>query len=633
VFVNDVALDDASAWVKLGDSHLRSGRLHEGMASLVRALSARPDLAEAWQSVGVLLQGQGETQGAIECLDLALRIAPRLPGLESRLRATRTASRRRSKPTSLSGPRLPKATLARLLAALGTTLTYSGPFEPAIALFRRSLAIDPTLGPAHANLGAALIQCARLDEGIASLRMALELHPDDPASHLNLGSALIRSACHAEALDEFRRAIALKPGDPSFHSHLVGNLHYAPGGNAASLLDEARAWDRCHGLPLAATIAPHANDPSPDRRLRIGYVSPDFREHAQRFFTIPLLSHHDHERFEIFCYANVPAPDETTQRIRAYADDWRDIAAMDDEQAASCIRRDGIDILVDLAMHTDRNRLPLFARKPAPVQACWLAYPGATGLSAIDYRLTDRFFDPHERGAEPAGAERAVRLPDCLWCYDPLTCEPEVGPLPAKRVGHVRFGCLNSFTKINEPLLELWARVLRETEGSRLLLFAPQGEARQRTASSFIRHGIDAGRIEFLGHHGHSEYLALYRDIDIALDPVPFNGGTTSLEALWMGVPVVTLVGATVVGRGGYSLAMNLGLPELVANGDDEYVTIASGLARELDRLGELRAGLRARLERSPLMDAPRFARGVEAAFREMWRTWCVANAPPGSAT
>jgi protein O-GlcNAc transferase len=617
-FVVANAPTDAAGWVKLGETYLRSGRLHDGLVAFVRALSLRPDLGEAWRSVGLLLREQGEATGAAECFELALLADPQ----GSREHAHRAEPRRAGR-RGPARPRLPTATTARLLAALGTTLVRTGPFEPAIALFRRSLELEPELAPAHANLGAALLQCARLDDAITSLRKALAIRPEDAASYLNLGSALIRAARHAEALDAFRQAIALKPGDPSFHSHLVGNLHYAPGVDAGGLLEEARAWDRCHGLPLAATITPHTNDRSPDRRLRVGYVSPDFREHAQRFFTLPLLAHHDREQFEIFGYSNVPEPDDVTLRIRSHVHHWRDLSAMDDAEAAECIREEGIDILVDLAMHTDRNRLPLFARKPAPVQVCWLAYPGVTGLSAMDYRLTDRFFDPP--GADGAsGPEQPVRLPDSFWCFDPLTREPEVAPLHAKKMGHVRFGCLNGFCKINEPLLELWARVLRATESSRLVVVAPPGESRERTQKSFARHGIDASRIELLGSRPRPEYLALYHDIDVALDPVPFSGGTTSLEALWMGVPVVTLVGATVAGRGGYSLAMNLGLPELVARSDDEYVAIAAGLARDLDRLAELRAGLRGRLESSPLMDVPRFARGIEAAFRDMWRRWCA---------
>jgi predicted O-linked N-acetylglucosamine transferase (SPINDLY family) len=611
---------DAAALLGEAGAHLSAGRLQEAVPALLRCLSVQPHSAEAWVSASTLLHGYNEAAGAAVCFEVARSISPGAHGVAGGAPSSARALSRRA--TSAKA-HLPKAHLARLLAALGTTLTSTGPFEPAVALLRRALKLAPDLAPAHANLGAALVQWGRLDEGIASLRRALELQPEDAASHLNLGSALMKSALHTEALAELRRAVALRPADANFHSHLVGNLHYVPGVDAQALLEEARAWDCRHGLPLKVAIAAHPNDRGHDRRLRVGYVSPDFREHAQRFFTLPVLAQHDHESFEIFCYSNAP-PDHVTARIRGHADHWRDVATVDDGAAAARIRQDGIDILVDLAMHTEKNRLTLFAAKPAPVQVCWLAYPGTTGLSAIDYRLTDRFFDPPELGA-PLSAERTVWLPSSYWCYDPLARGPEVGPLPASTAGRMRFGCLNNFCKVNEPLLALWARVLRQVGDSTLLLLAPPGEARGRVRKTFAANGVDPGRLEFTEWRSHAEYLALYRDIDVALDPTPFCGGTTSLEALWMGVPVVTLVGSTVVGRGGLSLAQNVELPELVARSADEYVAIASGLARDLDRLATLRAGLRARLEASPLMDARGFTRALEAAFRGMWRSWCEA--------
>jgi predicted O-linked N-acetylglucosamine transferase (SPINDLY family) len=316
-------------------------------------------------------------------------------------------------------------------------------------------------------------------------------------------------------------------------------------------------------------------------------------------------------------------PDAVTERIRTMADQWRSIVEMDDDDAAACIRRDRIDVLVDLTMHMDRNRLPIFAAKPAPVQVTWLAYPGTTGLTAMDYRITDGFLDPSEVDPSDAYAEESIRLPDAFWCYDPLTREPTVTPLPARTSGFVRFGCLNNFCKVNDGVLELWARILEENPDSRLVLLAPLGEARRRALERFARRGVSRDRIEFATARPFEEYLRLYQRIDICLDPVPYNGHTTSLDAFWMGVPVVTLVGDTVVGRAGLCQAMNLGLPELVARTADEYVATASALARDLDRLGELRSTLRSRMENSPLMDAPRFAHNLEQAYRDMWRRWC----------
>jgi predicted O-linked N-acetylglucosamine transferase (SPINDLY family) len=412
-------------------------------------------------------------------------------------------------------------------------------------------------------------------------------------------------------------------------SSYLFQLHFSPRYDARAILEEARAWDSRHGKPLAAGHRPHENDRSPTRRLRIGYVSPDFRNHCQALFVSPLLANHDHERFEIFCYSDVRSPDEWTPALLRHADQWRSIVGMDDAAAAARIREDRIDVLVDLTMHMADSRLRVFARKPAPVQISWLAYPGTTGLSAIDYRITDPFLDP-EGSDTTVYAEKSLRLPDTFWCYAPFGPAEAGGPLLESTLradGPIRFGCLNNFCKVNDGVIALWARVLDRVEGSTLLLFVPPGEARLRTLAAFEKHGTGPGRVAFVGKQGRAEYLATYRAIDVCLDTFPYGGHTTSLDALWMGAPVVTLVGSTVAGRAGLCQAMNLGLPELVARTEDEYVTIAANLARDVDRLAGLRATLRTRMERSPLMDGPRFARGLEAAYRTAWEErWARAG-------
>jgi predicted O-linked N-acetylglucosamine transferase (SPINDLY family) len=340
-----------------------------------------------------------------------------------------------------------------------------------------------------------------------------------------------------------------------------------------------------------------------------------------------LLAAHDHERFEIFCYSNVANPDATTDELRGHADAWRSITGVSDEDAARQIAADRIDVLVDLTMHMEGGRLPLFASKPAPVQICWLAYPGTTGLHAIDYRVTDPHLDP-PGSDQSVYVERPLLLPDTFWCYA-SRCSANVGPLPADRTGVVTFGCLNNFAKVNGDVLDLWARVLGEVEGSRLVLLAPEGTARDRVRGRLEGAGVDAARIEFVGRRPQLDYMESYQGIDVALDTFPYGGHTTSLDALWMGVPVVTLVGDTVVGRAGVCYATNLGLPELLAHTADDFVRIARELATDRDRLRALRASLRARIEASPLMDAPRFARNLEAAYRGAWREWCAGARKP----
>ena len=370
-------------------------------------------------------------------------------------------------------------------------------------------------------------------------------------------------------------------------------------------------------------IQPHPNDRSPDRRLRVGYVSPNFGNHPVGRFLLPLLESHDRTSFETFCYASVDIPDAMTDRCRTHADVWRDVHQLSDEQLANTIRQDQIDILVDLTMHMGNNRLLVFARKPAPVQVTYLAYCGTTGLSTMDYRLTDPYLDPPGE-VEGFYSEQSVRLPETYWCYRPAIETPPVHALPALTVGRVSFGSLNNFCKVTPPVLATWSRLLQAVPGARLLLHARTGSHRDRVRRFLTEQGVLAERVVFIDFQPMTEYFDVYEQVDVALDPFPYGGGTTTCDALWMGVPVVSLAGPRAVGRGGLSILSNLGLSDWVAHDAEQYVQIAVGLVSDLLRLSNIRATLRQRMQSSVLMDAPRFARNIEAAYREMWRRWCV---------
>jgi predicted O-linked N-acetylglucosamine transferase (SPINDLY family) len=365
-----------------------------------------------------------------------------------------------------------------------------------------------------------------------------------------------------------------------------------------------------------------AGEAESSRRLRVGYVSPDFRIHCQSLFTIPLLSRHDHAAFEVFCYSSVKRPDGHTRRIADYADAWRDVRALGDDALCRLIREDRIDILVDLTMHMAGGRPLLFARKPAPVQIAWLAYPGTTGISAMDYRLSDPRLDPD--GFDAHYSERTLRLPDSFWCYDPLTEPLDVGPLPALERGHLTLGCLNNPCKLTDHTLRLWSAVMQALPAARLLLMAPPGRHRDRLSQRLSEHGIAAARVDFRAFQPRADYLRTYRDIDLGLDTFPYNGHTTSLDSLWMGVPVVSRVGRTCVGRGGLSQLFQLDLLELAAESDAAFVRTAVSLGNDPVRLAALRSGLRERMQRSALMDASRFARNIEQAYRDTWRDYCA---------
>jgi predicted O-linked N-acetylglucosamine transferase (SPINDLY family) len=333
---------------------------------------------------------------------------------------------------------------------------------------------------------------------------------------------------------------------------------------------------------------------------------------------LPLLRHHDHSQFEIYCYSNTLRPDAVTDLFRKSADVWRDTTKLSETELAAQVSQDRIDILMDLAMHTEGARLGMFAAKPAPVQAAWIAYPGSTGLTRMDYRFTDPILDPPGE-TDHFYTEQSLRL-ETFWCFEPPADSPAIRPLPADKNGYVIFGCLNSFAKINDEVLALWREILAQVPDSRLVLLRPRGKFTDRVCEKL---GVSPKRLIGVPRESRLDYFKNYHRFDLGLDPFPYTGHTTTLDSLWMGVPVITLPGRTIVSRGSQSILSNLGLTELVAKDKADYVALAVALARDLARLRELRAGLRGRLEHSILMDASRFARQAESAYRTIWRKWC----------
>jgi predicted O-linked N-acetylglucosamine transferase (SPINDLY family) len=620
--------DFAAGHSNLGNALRQMGRLEEAAVSLREALRLRPDFAEAHNNLGTTLQELGRLGEAEASLQQALRLRPDFIDASYNLGMVLAKQGRLDDALEQCHQTLrQKPDHAEAHLNLGNVLREQGRLDLALAACLEALRIKPDYAEAHNNLGIVLQAQGKLAEAIASYERALECRPAFAEAQQNLGNCLKEVGRLDDALVAFRAARSLQPGAARIHSGLVLALNYHPGYDARAIYEECVRWNQEHAEPLAKLIRPHFNDPDPARRLRIGYVSPDFREHSCSAFTIPLLSKHDHTFFEIFCYADVSRPDAITDRLRGHADVWRSTWALSDDELADLVRGDGIDILVDLAMHTGNNRLLVFARKPAPVQVTWLAYPGTTGLDAIDYRLTDPYLDPPGL-FDAFYAEKSIRLPDTFWCYDTLTEQPTVNSLPALESGIVTFSCLNNFCKVNEGCLALWADVLREVPWSRLLLFAPRGQAREQALVRLGQQGITEKRIEFVDRLGRQQYLRLYRRIDIALDPFPCNGGTTTFDACSMGIPTITLVGKTVVGRAGWSVLCNLGLEELAAQRPEEYMSLAVRWANDLANLRELRGTLRQRMQQSPLMDSQRFARHVEKAYRQMWHCWCSEHGP-----
>ena len=466
----------------------------------------------------------------------------------------------------------------------------------------------------------ALERGRKLTEAIALYRALLASGAEHAIVHNNLANCLSRLGRATEAIPHYLRVAALEPEAVHARVSALGALNFDPDATPEEVLEAHRAWGR-EITACAPRRAQRPRDRDPRRRLRVGYVSPDLKHHPVSYLFAPALAHHDHRRFEIFCYDNLVAPDAVTVRLEACSDAWREVAGLSDEAFCDQVELDAIDILVDLAGHTTHTRLAAFALKPAPVQVSWLGYFNTTGLPAMDYFITDAHSSPP--GQERWFVERLVRLPHTRFPYEPPAYSPAVAPLPALREGRVTFGCFNNLSKTNDRVLALWARVLDAVPGSRLEIIAVGlhdagnvGHVRAR----FAAHGIAGERLELRAFLPHAELLAAYGGIDVALDPFPFAGGMTSLEALWMGVPVITLDSPVLAGRQTLCFLRNLDLDALIAEDEDRYVGIARELSRDLDALAALRASLRPRMQASPLLDAARFTRELEDAYEAMWR-------------
>jgi predicted O-linked N-acetylglucosamine transferase (SPINDLY family) len=607
----------------LGNALKRQGQLPEAVACYRHAIRSNPNYANAHYNLGNALMDQGQTVEAVACLRQALRLDPNHEGACLNLGNALKEQRHFVEAMECFRTALRiNPNQAEALNNLGVTLQEQGRLPEALECFRQAFKIKPDYAEAHFNLGIAL-KDTQPDEAIVCFQQALRLKPQYVDAYVNMGSAFKDLGLLKKALACYRKALQLKPDYAAADSNVLYLLQFSPDYDSASIYEEHRRWNSQHARPLEKFIQPHDNEPAPERRLRIGYISPDFRNHVLAFSFTPLFSNHDHENYEPFFYSDVLAPDDNTRRFQSYADVWRTIDGLTDEQVARLVRQDRIDIFVDLTTHMARNRLLVFARKPAPIQVCWGAYPGSTGLTAIDYRLTDYYLDPPTEKPLPY-SEESIRLPDSFWCYNPLTNEPAVNALPALQNGYITFGCLNNFCKINDPTLKLWAKVMQAIPSSRLILLTPQGKHRDRILRVFQQEGITAERLTLVARLPRLQYLQVYHQIDVGLDSLPYNGHTTSLDSYWMGVPVVTLVGATIAGRAGLSQLSNLNMKELVAWMPEEFVGLAARLAADRDRLGNLRAHLRERLEQSPLMNGKCFARSFEAAYRSMWRRWCA---------
>jgi predicted O-linked N-acetylglucosamine transferase (SPINDLY family) len=617
------------AHVNLGNLLAESGDPEAGIRHLERAAALRPPTAEALNNLAVALIAARRLDEAEGRLREAVTLRPDFAAAHINL--GRVYGERQDSGAALASletaVRL-KPDDAAARCQLGILLHAMKRHDDAVEQLRAAAVARPQDKRIQLQLGRVLDETSDFSGAAAAFRTALQVDPDNAEARVRLGRALLAGGRVEESIMQFESVVAGPQAQVAASNRLLA-LNYNDGASAEAVAAAHREFGRAleesiEPLPAAAV------DRSPDRRLRVGYLSDDFRWHSCAFFAEPLLAAHDRSAVEVFCYSATNQPDAITARLRGHGHGWRDVGSIDDRAVAGQVRADGIDILVDLGGHTGGSRLGVFAMKPAPIQVTWLGYPNTTGLSRIDYRLSDAVADP-PGAADALCTERLVRLPGVFLCYRPPAEAPAVEPLPAEAGGTVTFASFNNVPKIGPSVVALWASILGEVPGSRLLMKSKalaDEEVRVRYRKLFARHGIAPERIGMFPFvEDLAGSFALHRAVDIGLDAFPYNGTTSTCDALWMGVPVVTLRGDRHAGRVGATLLQAVGLDECTAGSPEAYRAGALALARDLPRLAALRQGLRARVAASPLRDEAGFARAVEQAYREMWRGWCAAPA------
>jgi len=607
----------------LGLALKANGQLNESIAAYQQALALRPNYASALYNLGIALQSNGQIDQAITAYRQTIALMPDNANACYNLGdILREKGQLHEAIAAFRQAITINPCFADAHRKLGIALQGIGNPNDAIACYRQAVALNPQDAAAYSNLGTLLADSGDLDESIAALDQALALSPNSPQILSNLAAALSDRGQLDEAIATLRRSIAAAPDQENTEAftNLLFALYHHPDSDSIALLTETRDW--ATRQRVLSIQGPLDRNTKAGRKLRVGYLSPFFYKCSDAHFIIPLLSNHDRTRFEIYCYSATVHNDPFTEQLKPCADHWTDILQMKIDEASALIRKQEIDVLVTMSSPADRCK-QIVASRVAPVQVVWMTFASCTtGLATVDYRISDSYIDPIETD-ETSYSEKTIRLPETAWCYDPLVDSALAMPLASPNRGEFTFGSLNRFCKINPPVLATWADILKAVPHSRMEILAVAGSARGDLLDKFQRLGIAPSRITFVDRRSREEYLRQYQSIDVMLDTFPYSGHTTAFDSLWMGVPVVTLLGETCVGRVAASALQNLGLSELIGRTPKDYVRIAVDLANDPSRLKQLHATLRERMQSSALMDAPKFARNMEAAYRRIWRTWC----------
>jgi protein O-GlcNAc transferase len=608
----------------LATIHRKKGNIIQAIGYYQRAIAVNPSVADIHNNLGNAYTGAGRLNDAANSFREAIRLKPKFAdavgGLVKVLQQTTPVD---SSIAELQAITLSQPDFYEAHRQLAMALWAKGDMKAAAEVFKKATTISPDSLQAWIDCATSAQNAGEVDEAFEACRRVLLLDPSHADTHQNLGNLFLTIGQPTLAVASLAAAVANKPDSPMFHSHLLFSLHFDPSLTPHDILREHRVWNDRYISPLKSSIRPHNNPREKNRRLRIGYISCDFNRQVVGRNILPLLREHSHSDFEIFSYYHMPVTDDFTLLFQQYSDHWKVVSGTNDHDVADLVRKDQIDILVDLALHMRGSPMAIFAEKPAPVQITFAGYPSTTGSETIDYRLSDPWLDPP--GNDSNYSETTIRLPDSFWCYDAQGMElqncPPVSVLPALSAGHITFGCLNNLCKVNDRVLNLWGRVMEQIPNSRLSLLGLPGTHQQRIVKSL---GVTSDRVKFFSPRQRDAYFEIYNGIDLGPDTFPYNGHTTSLDSLWMGVPVVSMIGQSAVGRAALSQMSNLGLAtDFVADSESGFIDLAIHWANHLEKLAALRQQLRDRMQRSPLMDSVRFTRSIESAYRQAWQNYC----------
>ncbi|MBF0443982.1 MAG: tetratricopeptide repeat protein [Magnetococcales bacterium] len=585
--------DYYDAYCNLGNTFKKLGKLDDAAACLQKAIDLKPEISLAHCNLGVIFLKQGKLGNAIISLQKAIEITP---------------------------------TYAEAFSNLGVALKDQGKLKEAARSYHKAVTIKPDFFEAHFNLGNVLNTQGRLDEAAICFQNAITINPNYVEAFSNLASNLKAQGKIDEALVCYQNALAIKPNFHEAHSNLLLCLQYF-NGDLKHILDQHKLWNTRHTQHLPTSICSQQKSDDPNKLLHVGFVSGDFHKHSVSYFLESFFESYNKKKFVFHCYSNSHLEDAVTKRLQENVKKWRNIFGQNDDAVVEMIQSDKIDILVDLSGHTKNNRLLLFARKPAPIQVTYLGYPNTTGLDAIDYRITDNIADP-QGYADQYCVEELVRLENGFLCYTPPSATPDVSPLNMKKAGYVTFVSFNNLAKISKDVIKVWAEILKRVPDSRLLIKNKSmgcQSVKERYISMFNQESIDSTRLTLLPRTEETQdHFATYANGDVCLDPFPYNGATTTCEALWMGMPVIVLRGDRHSSRVGASILTQVGLDELIANDVEEYIEKAVVLANDPARLKKYRKKLRTRVKKSSICDSKEFSKNMGTAFRDIWKKWCA---------